>query len=308
MVQEPEIGLVCVYCEVLVLSQVLKGKKKKRTRNSEALCNFCSFPLPYPARPPSLFVQGLMTVHSCVHIVSKIWTSFFLSVLYQSRRNGVAFAFYSVHFAYLCTLLLWRQLPHTYLPSCPLHPVPHCLPLTSYFALESTAWEQSAKREMVKLAHPCKQTVGNIGHFIPAPEIWQSLFSVLSSRTRKTRRVCCVSWGAHTLVWRSSINLLPGFQGMLRFLGSLSEKKAVLWWPRQAGASCSQNLVLGLWMQQCEEWPYLSSQQEMMKCAGRIWLGEGGQTYQPGWKEAGTKQICQVRRLQPASDRNVSDF
>lgn len=115
--------------------------------------------------------------------------------------------------------------------SCPIlmsHLVPRCLPLTSYFALESAAWEQSAEMEMVRSAHPCKQTVGNIGHFIPAAEIRQSLFSVLSSRTRKTRRVCCVSWGAHTLVWRSSINLLPGFQGMLRFLGSLSEKRAVL--------------------------------------------------------------------------------
>lgn len=140
----------------------------------------------------------------------------------------MAFAFYSVHFAYLCTLLLWRQLPHTYLLSCPLHPVPHYLPLTSYFALESAAWEQSANVEIVRLAHPRKQTVGNIGHFIPAPEIGQSLFSVLSSWTRKTRRVCRVSWGAHTLVWRSSINLLPGFLGMLRFLGSLSEKRAVL--------------------------------------------------------------------------------
>lgn len=32
MVQEPEIGLVCVCCEVLVLSQVLKGKKKKKNQ------------------------------------------------------------------------------------------------------------------------------------------------------------------------------------------------------------------------------------------------------------------------------------
>lgn len=152
-------------------------KEKKRTRNSEALWNFCSFPLPYPAPFPAS-VQGLMAVHSCVHTIPKILTSFslFLSVLCQSRRNGVAFAFYSVHFAYLCTLLLWRQLPHTYLPSCPLHPGPHCLPLTSYFALESAAWEQSAEVEIVRLAHPCKQTVGNIGHFIPAPEIGQSLF------------------------------------------------------------------------------------------------------------------------------------
>lgn len=181
-------------------------KKEPETQKPSVISVPSHFPI-LPALPASLCRGSWLCI--LVYILyPKFEHRFFLLVLCQSRRNGVAFAFYSVHFAYLCTLLLWRQLPHTYLPSCPLHPVPHCLPLTSYFALESAAWEQSAKREMVKLAHPFKQTVGYIGHFIPAPEIRQFLFSVLSSRTRKTRRVCCVSWGAHTLVWRSSINLL----------------------------------------------------------------------------------------------------
>lgn len=39
----------------------------------------------------------------------------------------------------------------------------------------------------------------------------------------------------------------------------------------------------------------VGSQQEMMKSAGRILLGAGGQTYQPGWgwEEAGTEADLQ---------------
>lgn len=51
----------------------------------------------------------------------------------------------------------------------------------------------------------------------------------------------------------------------------------------------------------------VGSQQEMMKCAGRIRLGAGGQTYQQGRKEAGTEADLQSETAEAGVwQRNVS--
>lgn len=91
---------------------------------------------------------------------------------------------------------------------------------------------------------------------------------------------------------------------MLRFLGSLSERKAVLCWPRHAGASGSQNLELVTTVSAAVEGVTLSRQptgnDEM---CWEDWAGRGGQTDQPS--RVGRSQVLRrsaVRLLQPAVD------
>lgn len=53
----------------------------------------------------------------------------------------------------------------------------------------------------------------------------------------------------------------------------------------------------------------VGSQQEMMKCAGRIRLGAGGQTYQQGRKEAGTEADLQSEAVKAGIwQKNVSCY
>lgn len=67
-------------------------------------------------------------------------------------------------------------------------------------------------------------------------------------------------------------------------------------------AQQSENLVPAGWTQQCRGLDLsllqaIGSQQEMMKCTGRIQLGAGGQTYQQGRKEAGTEADLQSQAV-----------
>lgn len=99
--------------------------------------------------------------------------------------------------------------------------------------------------------------------------------------------------------------------GILRFLGSLSERKAVLCWPRHprhAGASDSQNLELVTTVNAAVEGVTLSQQptgNDEMCWENRAGRGRSDRPAQQGLKEAGTLQIHRVRLLQPALDGNL---
>ena len=83
------------------------------------------------------------------------------------------------------------------------------------------------------------------------------------------------------------------FSRVLRFLlGRFLKRKRFREGPSGPGAEvCGPGArrVPAAWRPDLISLPGVGSQQEMMKCAGRIRRGAGGQTHQQGREEAGTE-------------------